>query len=100
MSKGYWIARVDIHDAEAYKKYAVANQMAFKKYGAKYLVRAGEFTSKDGVSRSRNIVIEFPTLAAAYECWDSAEYKEAASFRAGAASADIIIIEGYEGAQP
>jgi uncharacterized protein (DUF1330 family) len=34
MSKGYWIVRVDITDQEQFKKYAVANAEAFKKYEA------------------------------------------------------------------
>ena len=30
MSKGYWIARVDVSDPEAYKAYVVANAEAFR----------------------------------------------------------------------
>jgi uncharacterized protein (DUF1330 family) len=29
MTKGYWIARVDVRDAEAYKEYVAANGAAF-----------------------------------------------------------------------
>jgi uncharacterized protein (DUF1330 family) len=100
MAKAYWIARIDVSDLEAYKLYAAANQVAFKKYGAKYLVRAGAFESVEGVSRGRNVVIEFPSLQAAQECYKSAEYKEAMAFRNGASVGDLIIIEGYEGVQP
>jgi uncharacterized protein (DUF1330 family) len=100
MTKGYWIARVDVSDLDAYKKYAVANQIAFKKYGAKYLVRAGAFEAPEGLARSRNVVIEFPSYAIALECWNSPEYKEASAYRKGASEAEIVIIEGYDGAQP
>jgi uncharacterized protein (DUF1330 family) len=100
MKKAYWIARVDVTDLEAYKKYAAANQTAFKKYGAKYLVRGGAFEAPEGVARGRNVVIEFPSYADALACWNSPEYKEAAAFRKGASEAEIIIIEGYDGAQP
>ncbi len=31
MAKAYWIARVDVHDEEAYKGYVAANAAAFKK---------------------------------------------------------------------
>ncbi len=44
MSKGYWIVRVDVTDQEQFKQYVAANADAFKKYGAKYLVRAGQFS--------------------------------------------------------
>ncbi len=101
MAKGYWIARVDVHDADSYKQYATLNQIAFRKYGAKYVVRAGAFEAKEGTSRSRNVVIEFPTYQAALECYNSPEYKEASKHRGGKVSnGDLIIIEGYEGAQP
>ena len=39
MPKGYWIARVDVSDPEAYKEYVAANAAAFAKYGARFLVR-------------------------------------------------------------
>lgn len=101
MAKGYWVARVDVYDADSYKQYATLNQVPFKKYGAKYLVRAGAFELKEGMSRSRNVVIEFPTYQAALECYNSPEYKEASKHRGGKVSnGDLIIIEGYEGAQP
>ena len=33
MAKGYWIARVDVHNEEGYKPYAAANAAIFKKFG-------------------------------------------------------------------
>ena len=42
MTKGYWIARVDVYDAEAYKKYVEHNGAAFKKFGGRFLVRGGK----------------------------------------------------------
>jgi len=102
MAKGYWIARVDVHDAEAYKAYVAANAVAFAKYGARFLVRGGRFDSVEGLSRARNIVLEFPSYDAAIACWNSPEYKEALAHRTdpSVSVADLIIIEGYEGPQP
>jgi uncharacterized protein (DUF1330 family) len=102
MAKGYWIARVDVHDAEAYKAYVAANAAAFAKYGARFLVRGGRFDSVEGLSRARNIVLEFPSYDAAIACWNSPEYKEALAHRTdpSVTVADLIIIEGYEGPQP
>ena len=100
MSKGYWVARVDVSDAEQYKAYIVANAAAFAKYGARFLVRSGEFEAVEGSARSRNVVIEFPSYQAAKDCWNSPEYRHAKRLRIGAATADVIVIEGYDGAQP
>ncbi len=60
MAKGYWIGRVDVSSDEGYKPYAVANGAIFKKWGARFVVRAGKFTTVEGASRTRNVVIEFP----------------------------------------
>ena len=100
MPKGYWIARVDVSDPEAYKQYGAANAAAFAKYGARFLVRGGAYRVAEGGARARNVVIEFPSDEAALECWDSPEYQAAKAERDGHAVADIIIIEGYEGPQP
>ena len=40
MAKGYWIARVDVHNDEGYKAYAAANPAIFKKFGGRFVVRA------------------------------------------------------------
>ena len=100
MPKGYWIVRVDIADQEKYKAYIAANAGPFKKYGARFLVRAGRFETPEGTSRMRNAVIEFPTYEAAVECWHSPEYQQALKLRQPVSTADLVIIEGYEGPQP
>ena len=43
MAKGYWIGRVDVHNEEGYKPYAAANPAIFRKYGGRFVVRAGKF---------------------------------------------------------
>jgi uncharacterized protein (DUF1330 family) len=100
MAKGYWIARVDVSDADAYQKYVQANAAAFSKYGAHFIVRAGAFETPEGTSRSRNVVIEFPDYQAALDCYASPEYRHAMSFRQNASEADVVIAEGYDGPQP
>ena len=100
MPKGYWIVRVDIADPEKYKAYVAANAKPLAAYGARFLVRAGRFENPEGSSRVRNAVIEFPTYEAAVDCWKSAGYQEALKLRQPVSTADLIIIEGYDGPQP
>jgi uncharacterized protein (DUF1330 family) len=99
-NKGYWIAHVDVSDPEAYKAYVTANAVAFRKYGAKFIVRGGTFEAVEGKTRSRNVVIEFKDYATALACYRSPEYAKAIALRQGNALADLIVIEGYDGAQP
>jgi uncharacterized protein (DUF1330 family) len=100
MAKGYWVARVDVADLEQYKRYIAANAKPFARYGARFLVRAGQFQAPEGTSRSRNVVIEFPSYQAALECYHSPEYQEALKLRLPVSTADLIIVEGYNGPQP
>jgi uncharacterized protein (DUF1330 family) len=100
MAKGYWIAHVDVTDPEAYKAYVAANAAAFGKYGARFVVRAGESTLKEGSLKSRHVVIEFPSYQAAIDCYTSPEYVHAKSLRDDASDGDLVIVEGYDGPQP
>ena len=100
MPKGYWIVRVDITDPEKYKAYIAANAEPLKKHGARFLVRAGRFENPEGTCRTRNVVIEFPTYQAALDCWKSPEYQRVIKLRTDVSTADLVIIEGYEGPQP
>jgi uncharacterized protein (DUF1330 family) len=100
MAKGYWIAHVDVNDPEGYKAYVAANAEPLRKFGAKFIVRGGQFDAKEGRSRSRNVVLEFPSYQAALDCYNSPEYQRAIALRTPFSTADILVIEGYDGAQP
>jgi uncharacterized protein (DUF1330 family) len=100
MPKGYWIAHVDVRDLDAYKAYAASNAGPFHKYGARFLVRGGEFERAEGKSRSRHVVLEFADYPTALACYRSPEYRESMALRHGKADVDLVIIEGYDGVQP
>jgi uncharacterized protein (DUF1330 family) len=73
--------------------------MPFGKFGARYLVRGGRRDVMEGKARSRIVVLEFPSFAAALACYRSPEYAAAKNLRAGVAEADVIVVEGYDGAK-
>ena len=100
MPRGYWICRVDVTDPDAYKRYVEANAEAFRKYGARFVIRAGRSEAVEGEARARNVVIEFPDFDTALACYRSPEYTAAMERRKDAAVADILVIEGYDGPQP
>ncbi len=98
--KGYWIVRGDVRDVEQYQAYVKANAAPLSEYGARFLVRGGPFDNPEGSSRSRHVVIEFPSLEAARACWYSPGYQAAIALRKPIAEVDLVIIGGYEGPQP
>jgi uncharacterized protein (DUF1330 family) len=100
MAKGYWIANVDVRDADGYKAYVAMLPDIFRKYGGRYTTRGGRTECVEGKSRSRIVVIEFPSFEAAMTCYRSPEYAKAIAMRQAAADADLIVIEGYDGPQP
>jgi uncharacterized protein (DUF1330 family) len=100
MAKGYWIARVDVSNPDGYKAYVAANAEPLQKYGARFVVRGGPFECKEGESRARNVVVEFPSYEAALACYHSPEYQRAVALRTPHSVVDLVIIEGYEGLQP
>ena len=87
-------------ERRGYKAYAAANPAIFKKFGGRFLVRAGKHEAPEGSSRSRNFVIEFPDYASALACYRAPEYKANIKVRQPHSMADILIIEGYDGPQP
>ena len=96
MAKGYWVGRIDVSNEEGYKPYAAANPAIFKKFGGRYVIRAGKFECVEGSARTRNVVIEFPDFAAALACYRSPDYQAAAALRNGKAELDLFIVEGHD----
>jgi uncharacterized protein (DUF1330 family) len=100
MNKGYWIARVDVSDPETYKAYVAANAEPIARFGGRFLVRGGPFENPEGASRSRHVVLEFPSLQSALDCYRSPEYQRAIALRLPVSAVDMVIVEGYGGPQP
>jgi uncharacterized protein (DUF1330 family) len=94
MAKGYWIARIDVSDPEAYKSYVTLATPAYEKYGARFLVRGGKCEAVEGAGRGRNVVIEFDSYEQAMACYRSPEYQAAAEFRRKASLGEILVVEG------
>jgi uncharacterized protein (DUF1330 family) len=100
VAKGYWIAHVDVHNMDGYKGYVAALAQPLASHQGRFLIRAGAFEKKEGSARSRHIVIEFPSYEAALACYNSPEYQRVIALRTPHAVADLIVVEGYDGAQP
>jgi uncharacterized protein (DUF1330 family) len=100
MTKGYWLAQVEVTNPDGYNEYLAANQIAFRKYGARYVIRAGRHEVMEGALRSRLVMIEFPDYDTALACYRSPEYQHAISLRKGHSIADLAVVEGYDGLQP
>ena len=82
--------------------YATLSRLAgpFAKYGARFLVRAGQAKQKEGALRSRHVVIAFKDYATALACYESPGYQRALAIRQRVSRGDLVIIEGYDGIQP
>lgn len=90
----YWIAHVTVTDPEAYKAYQTLAPAALARFGGHFLARGGESMVMEGPELSRHVVIAFPSLQAAKDCYASPEYTAARAARAGAATVHLTIVEG------
>ena len=98
MAKGYWIGRVDVQRRRRLQSLTPPpTPLSIANTAAVYVVRGGKFECTEGLSRSRNVVIEFPDYAAALACYRSPEYQENTKTRHKHGITDMIIIEGYDG---
>ncbi len=96
MPNGYWIARIDVTDAERYGAYARALPAVVERFGGRFLVVGGRFEAAEGEARPRNVVIAFDDYETARACWHSPDYAEVARLREGAADVDVVIVEGID----
>lgn len=92
--KGYWVAMVDISDHEGYKDYIALNKAAFDKYGATFVVRAGQAQVMEGPDANRLAVIEFKDYETALACYNSPEYQTAIKAREKHAKVHLAVMEG------
>ena len=91
----YVIVETDINDPEQYEQYKAASPGAVAAGGGRFVVRGGELAVLEGDwNPSRLVILEFPDLEAAKRFYDSPEYEEAKRLREGAASLNMVAVEG------
>ena len=96
MAKGYWIAHIDVTDLEGFREYIPMSTQAVTDAGGRFLVRGGSAETVEGDLRPRHVVIEFPSYAAALDCYRSRHYAAARVVRQENSQADITVVEGFE----
>lgn len=94
MPKSYWIAQVDVRDAERYQDYITTARPALERHGARFLARGGEAVALEGRFRTRNVIIEFPDRKSALACYHSEEYQAARAIRQTVSDADLVLVDG------
>ena len=58
------------------------------------VTRRGAITELEGKARARNVIIEFPSMQHAVDCYHSPEYQIAAKIRQEVADAEMVVVEG------
>lgn len=94
----YWVARARIDDPVEYKKYTDQVPGIIAAFGGRVLARGGKYHIMEGPENfHRFIVIEFPTMRHAIDCFESPAYVAAAAHRRGGAGVvENVIVEGGE----
>jgi uncharacterized protein (DUF1330 family) len=91
----YWIAIYhDMKNPENIKKYAEKASPAIKKYNGVILARGGKVETIEGNPSPRTVLIKFPSMDAAVECYNSPEYQEAMKIGNGEFNRHIQIVDG------
>ncbi len=94
MSKGYLIAHIRVHDAEAFEEFKKMSGPAIADYGGTVLVRNPGPDHREGDLRGLTIVIEFESIEAARAFYESDAYTAARRVRETAAHTDLMLVEG------
>ncbi|WP_300056624.1 DUF1330 domain-containing protein [uncultured Roseobacter sp.] len=96
MPKGYIIGNVELHDAEGYRPYSARNDELVPLYGGRFLARGGPSEILEGESRSRHVIIEFPSYADALAFYNDPDYQENLKIRQACSDGTILVVEGIE----
>ena len=96
MPKCYWVANVEVTDADVYGNYASVAKEAIESHGGRFLARGGRHVQLEGRDRSRNVVVEFPSLDVAQACYNSELYQKAVGFSSQSSVRDVVLVEGVD----
>jgi len=93
--KAYVLVQVDVTNAQQYAEYAKLSPGIIEKFGGRFVARGGRSETLEGhAAPARVVIVEFPSYERAKEFYNSAEYQAARKVRAGAATAQFVLVEG------
>jgi uncharacterized protein (DUF1330 family) len=92
--KAYLLVQADVTHPQQYAEYAKVAPGIVAQYDGRYLARAGRTATLEGApAKSRVVVLEFPSFERAQQFYNSPEYVAARKLRAGAATAQFVVVE-------
>tara|TARA_B100000925_G_scaffold207652_1_gene157989 strand:+ start:26 stop:313 length:288 start_codon:yes stop_codon:yes gene_type:complete len=94
MSKGYWVVRANISDAEEYSKYVQVATDIIAKYNGHFLIRGGDQIEFEESGFERTVVVEFNSFEDALECYKSTDYQSALKFVKNSSKRYVSIVKG------
>ncbi len=91
----YFVAQVEIHDADGYNRYSAAAASTLGDSGARVLAVDDTPEIIEGNWHGpRTVMMEFPSEESFRKWYDSAAYQEAAKIRIGATTSNAVLVHG------
>jgi uncharacterized protein (DUF1330 family) len=91
----YVIANVTVKDPVRYEDYRRLVTPTLARYGGRFIARGGRIEVLEGDWHAgRLVLLEFPSVDAAREWWNSPEYTEAKLIRQATSEGTLLILEG------
>ncbi len=99
MMKGYLIANLDVQDQPTFQRYREQVVPLIARFGGRQIIRGGDVQNVEGnLGLKRLIVIEFPSIDAAREFYECAEYQPMKALRLQSTNSEIALVVGYDDA--
>jgi uncharacterized protein (DUF1330 family) len=91
----YLYGNIQVTDPVAYERYRARVPALIAAHGGRYLVRGGAVkVLEGGADAQRQVILEFPDMAALEAFYYSAEYQELVAIRQAAATGQLVAIQG------
>jgi uncharacterized protein (DUF1330 family) len=91
----YVLAEIEITNPDGYREYTAIVPATIAKYGGRFLVRGGAAEALEGDwPQRRRVLLEFPSMQAAKQWFDSPEYEKPKAMRQAASKGRLLLMEG------
>jgi uncharacterized protein (DUF1330 family) len=91
----YVLAEIEITNPDGYREYTAIVPATIARYGGRFLVRGGAAEVLEGDwPQRRRVLLEFPSMQAAKEWFDSPEYEKPKAMRQAASNGRLLLMEG------